>query len=325
MALTVHFEDGPLADKPIFFDDKFACVTIGRDSEQCQVVLPADLVVVGGEHCSIVRRGGNAYEVCPTPHHRLLINGEEVTDCLPVHFERSVKLQLGRGGPQLVVDVGRTTRLPPTTGTVDLPGERELVEREAARRRQLTVGAACLALALLLIGAAALSRIDNRIAVLERETVDLKSLTNQELTLLRTVQAASGRVDRATEVQFEEQVRHAKRSVYLVVEVSAHDHVEPIATAWVIDRDGGRLATNAHVAKLVHPPRNDGHFEVRRVGDDGQLESHIVQGTDIHSRLRRIRSTVEGLRTIGTHRSRYSHRRRLCHSSLRRGAACGGD
>ncbi len=209
MALTVHFQDGPLAGQPLFFEDKFERVRIGRDSERCQIVLPADQVVVGGEHCSIVRQDGNVYEVWPTPNHRLLINGKEVADCLPFRFEHSVRLQLGCGGPQLLADVGRTTRLPPTIGKVDLPGERELLEKERARRRQAIFGAGCFAVGLVLILAVVWRSFDHRMAALERETVDLKSLTGQELALLRAVQAASGRVDRTTEEQFDKSLQRA--------------------------------------------------------------------------------------------------------------------
>ncbi len=101
MPIRIHIEDGPTAGEVHTFEDAVESVVIGRNPAQCQVVLPAEMTVVGREHMALRRQLGR-YRLVLNGSNAVFVNGKPAIDGqeLPAVSE----LQLGKDGPVLHIE-----------------------------------------------------------------------------------------------------------------------------------------------------------------------------------------------------------------------------
>ena len=101
MPIRIHIEDGPTAGEAHTFDDAVQTVVIGRNPAQCQVVLPAELTVVGREHMALRRQLGR-YRLVLNGSNAVFVGGKPAID--GQELPASAEVQLGRDGPILHVE-----------------------------------------------------------------------------------------------------------------------------------------------------------------------------------------------------------------------------
>ncbi|REJ68729.1 MAG: hypothetical protein DWQ31_07095 [Planctomycetota bacterium] len=104
------------------------------------------------------------------------------------------------------------------------------------------------------------------VELIEPKITNLRQLTQQQERILDDIASNVDRVDRRIrrlEPQLAAALKRATPSVYLVLSQNGRD-VSPMATAWVVDRERGLLATNGHVAEGF---RGAGTMVVRSTSD----------------------------------------------------------
>ncbi len=238
MSLRIRFQDGPDAGRRHEFDEDVVEVRFGRDADRCEVAFPTDDTRVGREHFG-VRRVLGRYE--------FVLNGENlvIVDGRPAHdrqiLEGLAQVQVGEGGPTLLVETFAESVMHPTAGSKRRqPGVHTRVHildsGLAHTRRWARFAVAGLTVALV-AGYVGFKIADGRIVRAE--------------AAVSTFDHALAEVRLQTKSAFQEIAKRAQPSVYLVLMRmgGAESGVaSPAATAWVV---GPRtLATNGHVAAL---------------------------------------------------------------------------
>lgn len=276
MGLTIRFQGGPRAGESLELDDER--VLFGRGSE-CQVKFDRDMTKVSAQHCAIVKRLGEYVLELPSDH-LVLRDGQQARD--GERLSGTFDLQLGPGGPQLVVRVhagegSADTALPPTESQGSLgPGRDTLMEAQLGRTRRglgVVVGSVLLLGGLGVVisrsleetrhkadeAVATLGSMQGQVAAMgERMTLVESDLHGMSGTLGAAVQSALDETreavrkadQRAMELAAPDLPALAKRvkeSVYLVGLRTSDGQFRPVGTAWVVA--SGVLATNAHVAR----------------------------------------------------------------------------
>jgi hypothetical protein len=272
MGLTIRFRAGPSSGRKITVKDDVDMVVFGRDRDRCHVVFPADETKVGREHFALKRVLGR-YRLVLNADNLVLVNGRPGVD--DQELEEIAEMQLGPGGPKLVVERWRESELTATLAQGRRPSRGTLVQEAhvAAHRSARFAG---IAVVLVLAVAGALFFLLRRTG---REVEDLTGrvaeLGQQQAAVIEgavrgvedTIAGVEARVAvRLAELQprMKGILERAARSVYLAVLRNAEGDEEGFGTAWVVGPD--TLATNAHVAQLFTAMPAGSRFLVRETG-----------------------------------------------------------
>ena len=223
-------------------------VRIGRDPLHCDFVLDAGDTRVSRQHCALQLVLGR---------YRLLLNQQN-----PVFidekraFEGQVLLagsvlRLGHEGPRMQVEIEpeadlaitRTLEVPPDSPQVQLEHVEQRLEKRIERHRLWTGLVVVAVLGGIVLGVFRLLSAESTLASLAA-----KQLTKDERL------AVSGLLTPKIVPTFAEILQQAHDSVYLVMR-EKNGVAEPMGTAWVVDRERGLLATNAHVANQLDVDR----------------------------------------------------------------------
>ena len=252
MALAIHFVGGKRAGEVLQFGDEVERVAIGRDGDKCQVVFPPNETKVGREHCALRRELGR-YRLVLNRDDIVLVGGKPARDGQELGGE--TEMQLGRQGPTLVVRTSLSDKLLPTADRGHQRGQATILrDTERAARRGWFLAAAALLLAVL-IGTAAYRgwhKLDVWRGTVEPRITELSAGQQRLLKQLGEKMALRRHMVAANEGRLRDVLDKAADSVYLVLNRDPNGDVLPEATAWVVDREKGLLATNGHVADIFN-------------------------------------------------------------------------
>jgi len=283
MSVKIEFLDGDRSGEVLTFDDTVEQIVIGRDPEQCQVVLPPDMRMVGREHCTITRVRGHYYMEMGADR-RVMVNDSLMDTSQALQAEST--LQIGPEGPMIKVMCVRGTGLASTlqqgidtevmrrreatpASAVDV----ESVRTTARQGSQVAAAALVLAFVVLIVGGTWYWWLGD----------DVEELEFQQGQNTRSVNAIQGAVgslsDDVTNLGsgMSDALDDARHSTYIVIRRSESGLEEPFGTAWVLGPD--RLATNAHVAEHLQDLREGQSIIVRSTG--GTSEFPVV-GSTVH-------------------------------------------
>ncbi len=264
MSLKIHFQGGSQAGQVLAFGDDVELITIGRDAAKCQVVFPADQTKVGREHCSL-RRALGRYRLVLNKDDLVFVNGQRVVDGheLPANAD----LQLGAGGPTLVVESSLAENLLPTQMHGRQRGQTTMLrDTEKAARRGWMLAAAAVVLGVIIYfvfhGENADIKKEQKEQlvkqdVLTKEQESQKALQAQQQKLLETQSQQVAQLAQTDEKRLSAALNNAIASTYLVLNQDPNANESPEATAWVVDHDKGILATNGHVADIFNQIAKD--------------------------------------------------------------------
>lgn len=279
----IEFLDGDRSGEVLTFDDSVTSIAIGRDPERCQVVLPAELRMVGREHCTINRVRGHYYMEMGADR-RVMMN-QNLMETAQVLESGSI-LQIGPDGPKLKMTVEQSDGLAPTLQQgidADVVRRRgaapasaadvEDIQSAAEKGSQRAVAAVVVAVAGLLIAGVWFFVLRG----------DLDTIEEQQARQGSSVSEMQGAVDALSDDvtnlggQIAGALDEARASTYVVIRSNADGLEEPFGTAWVLGP--GELATNGHVAARFHELSEGQSLIVRSIGGDSTFE---VTGTLIH-------------------------------------------
>lgn len=220
MPLRIRFQGGTRAGESQEFPDDMERIVVGRDPVRCQLVFPREETCVGREHCAFVRKLGR-YRLEVNPEDVVKVDAKRVS--VPIELPPECEVQIGIGGPVLIVRTSLTEDLPSTTGKDRQEGLATILDGTQKRTRQVR-RVAWTSIAGLALVACIFGIWNLRLNARDRELVDA--------------------------------VRKAMPSVYLVLTRKGTTET-PVATSWVIDREKGLLATNSHVAALFEELKSE--------------------------------------------------------------------
>ncbi|MEE2906846.1 MAG: trypsin-like peptidase domain-containing protein [Planctomycetota bacterium] len=283
MSLKIEFVDGDLTGKVLEFPDAVEVISIGRDPDRCQVVIPPDERTVGREHCTITRVRG-LYYMEMAPDRRVSMNGElmETVQALPL----DCVVQIGPEGPHLRLVTDRGSDLASTlpqeidasslhrraAGAADAV-DVEAVSMEAKQSSQVAGIAVLLGILVIVIVGVLFFALRGNVDDIE----DMQARNAQSVeTLEGTVGGLSNDVT-SMGANLPSALDRAKQSTYLVVLHDTDGSEQPFGTAWVMAP--GQLATNAHVAERFHD-LEEGESIILR-GSDGGSE-FVAKGVAVH-------------------------------------------
>lgn len=291
MALQILFQGGPRAGQSLEFGDDVATITIGRDADKCDVLFPPDETTVGRQHCALRLQLGR-YRLVLNEENAVWLNGEIASD--DQELSEECDLQLGEGGPLLVVRATSNQGLPSTNTFVNHgPGTTTVVQQSSAKSRR---AAALSLLAIVLIaGVGGLTYLiwkQNQAStvVQQRQLEDVQvrlaeeiDLSGQQRLAMQQAEEKFAALDREiaqTDRGMAAALNTAMQSVYLVLIRDGYGNESVFATAWVVDRERGILATNAHVAESFDSLREDEKFVVR--SNEAVPRDFVIQSVRIH-------------------------------------------
>ncbi len=225
---------------------------IGRDPEHCRFVVPPEHRDVSRQHCSL-RLVLGRLRLTTNRENPVLVGGQPAwTDSLVAD---GAVLRLGRKGPAVRVAYAEAAAEPTAQPTVlgdsavEFAEPQVVLEREVRatvavvrRQRRYVVASGGLVVGAILFGV--WFAMDARASAAALESA---SLTVSERAAL--VELLKPRELKAPE-DFAKVVARTRASVYCVMSQSDGRWM-PHGTAWVVDRDKGLLATNAHVAAAI--------------------------------------------------------------------------
>ena len=240
VGLRIRFQGGARAGEVVEFADGTELIVIGRDAERSQVAFPPDETKVGREHCALKRVLGR-YRVQLNRDNLVLIDGQPAID--DQELGNTADLQLGRGGPTLVVETVRTSGLVPTEGQGDAgPGKATMLRQtQRTAKTGRFIGAAAV---VLLVAAVIAVYFAFRKRDVEQEG-DRARTDRAVKAVKKGVGELKRKADRPT---LAAHLQKARPSVYLVVPRFVQGAETSYGTAWVAGK--GILGTNAHVAEV---------------------------------------------------------------------------
>ncbi|WP_319524685.1 serine protease [uncultured Desulfosarcina sp.] len=253
--------------KEYFYDRKYQSIIIGCDPEACDISFPEHYrdAGVGNEHIAFKRSLGR-YQVDLNTDNFVLINGE-------VPFEDQeitgvAKVQLGENVTIEIEVVDQRKQPHQKKGKNPQPGEQiKWAKRYLRLLFVIIIGLFAAAVYFSDI----LNRLESNIQVsdenIQRVTDRLQNLSST----LNKIETQTDGITRAT-------IDTVSRSVYLVLVRNSIGGEQPTGTAWVVE--GGRLATNAHVARIMETLKSDEEMIVR--SPVAPYRSHAVKETLIH-------------------------------------------
>jgi len=304
MAITIRFQGGQRAGETVAFDDSQQRITLGRDAAQCDVVFPAEETQVGREHFALIRELGR-YRVSLNQENLVLINGQPAID--EQELPPTADLQIGPNGPKLVIETMHNQSLPSTAFQGKRPGQPTMIRsagKSAAAGRRIAV----LAVLLLIAGSAIgyfgwkkhdvdvqdvgkkvakaeenISQTQAQVQEIVPKVESLNKLTDEQRKVLAGVSADMAQMEKKledAEPKLLDVIQKASPSVYLVLVRDADGEDYPQATAWVVDKAKGILATNGHVAELFPPPGSGSKLMVRSNGKPAK--TYVVKSAETH-------------------------------------------
>ena len=247
MHLQLEVLDGSMRGEQFAFDlVEGQEVRVGRDGSVCEVTLAADYVRVSRQHCALSSVLGRI-RIRTNKQNPVLVSGEALFD--DSVLEDGTVVRLGHGGPRLRVAVRYPKRGDVAASTImvkrgELPPEVEVRQQAARVQQELQLERKRAWKSRVVIAAVAMLGVFYAVqARAEAALLRQAALDPQQLDVV-----AKMIEDRASEgPAMAETVARVAESVYCVMERRG-DVVRPVGTAWVVDRDRGLLATNAHVA-----------------------------------------------------------------------------
>lgn len=243
MSLILRFKGGPLAGELREFDERVERVTFGRDPKRCDVVFPEAARAVSREHFALERVLG-AWRVVTNGGSPVFVEGRLAHDGMTLALP--CELVLGKDGPSVLVDAEGGEALLSTYGErVEQPGAHTRIERLQSRLARHK--ALALATGLLLFGVAGWLAYEVR-AGERRFEHQLAELDAAQSAQLKDTIAAYAKTH-AERPELRDVLEKARASVFAVLALRAERDPEPLGTAFSIA--GGRVATNAHVAREV--------------------------------------------------------------------------
>ena len=221
-------------------------VRIGRDKDACEVAFTKDYVRVSRQHCAL-RAVLGCIRIRTNKKNAVVVGKAALFD--DAILEDGTVMMLGEGGPKVRVSLEQRHALDAPDSTIifksrTLAPEEELREQsvvmrgqlQASRRRSWLTGGVVTGLAVAGVWIAVQARAEA--ASLKEVTLDAKQAEMVVAMLKDRASAAPELAVTAAQVA---------RSVYCVMQTQPGG-ATAIGTAWVVDRERGLLATNAHVA-----------------------------------------------------------------------------
>jgi hypothetical protein len=255
MAISIHFQGGPKAGQTQTFGDDVESIVIGRDPHKCQVVFPPDETKVGREHCAL-RRELARYRLVLNRDDLVLLDGKAAID--GQELAPTADLQLGPGGPKLVVETTQRGDLPATARKGHQRGHATLLrdsKRSARRTTWIAFSATALVLAVGVLSYHWRGELLPVVVKLGEGQEKIRHQQDTQSSMLHDLAdrlAEADRTAKANKQGLPEALNKAAASVYLVLERDSQGDVDPQATAWVVNRERGILATNGHVADIFN-------------------------------------------------------------------------
>ena len=276
MSLRIRFQGGSRAGQVLSFGDEVEGIAFGRNAERCQVVFAADESQVAREHCALERvlggyrlvlKGGGLVRVDGRPGH----DGQEL--------QAVADLQLGPNGPRLVVETLDASGLPSTAfqGPRQPRAQTLLARLGRSTRAARALGGLSLALGALLAGLFYFGyrHLSEDVRLTQSAILELSDVQRQVIGDL-------GKLHGESDARLRDALALAKSSVYLLLAKNAEGQVvETWATAWVVDRARGLLATNAHVVDGFDSLRKDGRQLVAR-SSSAPVRDFVVRAVRPH-------------------------------------------
>ena len=225
MSITIKQLDGPLKGQVQTFDNAVDKITFGRESD-CQVIYPAEYIIVGRKHFQLKRQDSGDYCVVRLGSHYVEVDGEAADSATPVSNGSVFRLGDPKKGPSFEAAIEKTQGALPGTGRQH---EDKSWRRVVAEMKWLVL---CGIGALALLLAASVTYFALRTTSIEQQ--------------IATADAAAAKLAQG---QFPKALTDRLRgAVYLVVK---NDGGVPKAeaTAWAFAPT--KLATNAHVTEAI--------------------------------------------------------------------------
>ena len=274
MSLNIIYLDGPNADHVLDFGDDIEQIKLGRDPQQCQVVLPPDQTMVGREHCTITR-GSGRYFLEMGPDRAVRLNGQLVEGgcALPMAGE----LQLGPSGPKLSYTWQKNAGLEATTPQQIDPEEIARRESRPVRETELEAQAST----------ARRNVVGGLVATLFVVAIVFLILQTR---VAEVSEQARGGVDRLEQKyaqlandtdELQAALQNAADSTYLVIYQKDDGSELGFGTAWAVAPS--TLATNAHVAEKFNEIGGRATMLIRSASRNGADPVDIpVRGIELH-------------------------------------------
>lgn len=284
MRFELSVLDGPLAGKVFAFDlPEGEEVRIGRHPH-CGLRLPEEYPSVSRQHCALRSVLGRV-RVVINKENPVLLEGRPMRDEALVRD--GAEFRLGVDGPRLKLRVhDEPADVAKTVGRVESVGDPDqMLEQQTARaaieirqqRQWLRVGVSVVA-GMALVGV--VIAVQARAATGRLSAAALEPEQKQALDDLLRVRASPV-------ADVADAVKAAGASVYCVM--AKHGSLErQVGTAWVLDKDGGVLATNAHVAEAFV----QGEMFLRRASDT-TVEDIAVAAVSLHPGYREFLELCE--------------------------------
>jgi len=248
MLLQLEILDGSMRGEQFSFElTEGQEVRIGRDARACEVALTEEYVRVSRRHCALrVVLGGIRIRTNKT--NAVVVNKAPLFD--DAVLESGTIMRLGDGGPRVRVSVKQrraSDRLastiiikPRTAAPLQQLREQAVAvqgELKAVRRRSWVAGGLVATLAVVGVWIGVQARAEA--ASLKQGALDAEQ-ADMVVAMIKDRAAAPPELAEVT--------AQVARSVYCVMRTRPSG-VEAVGTAWVVDREKGLLATNAHVAE----------------------------------------------------------------------------
>jgi|RifCSP13_1_1023834.scaffolds.fasta_scaffold29060_2 uncharacterized protein YukE len=257
MSITIKHLDGPLKGEKDF-DDNTSTILVGRQAG-CQVVYPAEYVVIGKTHCQIERQISGDYCVKPLGGHYVEIDGVPVDKSAWVPNGSILRLGDEKAGPSFKAEIEQEESELPKTGLQTIAKS----WREMLAETRVLAGGGLGVLAILLTGSVAYFLL--RTTSLEEEIASANAVASD---------IAKQQFSEATKAKL-------LNAVYLVAkDEDGKPKAEGTAWAFLPDKLAANpkvlLATNAHVTEAIKGHENQ-FFLIAPNGkriDIGSVTSH---------------------------------------------------
>ena len=268
--------EGETADgtKEFFFDSSVRDIVIGHDPIACQIVLPEASIEdgIGAEHIGF-RRSLGRYQV--DLNTALYVEIDRRRPIEDMELEKVHEVKLGKR-LKLRLEVIDTRPAPKRVG-------KQMMQSADLSRRNQRILFAGLVLVAGVAGAVAFTqlRLSEVKTAAEESKKSLDGVVQNVDSLSESLSFLNEQVDTiSTDV-----LNNVSRSVYLVVKADRLGGERAQGTAWVTE--GGKLATNAHVADSFNKLKPGESLWVR--ASVAPYESHKVTEVDLHPGFKRFR------------------------------------
>jgi S1-C subfamily serine protease len=288
MPLTITHVGGPNDELIQTFDDTVGSITIGRDPEQCDVVLESDARMAGREHCTLARiRGRYIIDMAP---NRVVTLGDGTLLETGTPIPDRCELIIGPNGPKLIAAVIRHSGLASTADQGLSP--EQAAQRTSPKASQIDVEKAASTAQssgrrATLVGGLTLIVLAIVVATFFIFTSDVERLEQQDFVATKRI---DGVEQRSTAMEGDlvtlgaklpNLLAEAQPSVYLVIHQGEEGGETAFGTAFVIGTD--TLATNAHIAEQFESLGNGETLLLRSPAIEGDASTDIaVNAVSLH-------------------------------------------